>query len=304
MLHTKQKLPLNALRAFEAVGRHLHMRHAAEELCVTHSAVSQQVRKLEDLLGVALLQRRNTGLALTPAGGRLLRDISAALNGLLRATERVSLDSEAAELRVVCPTGLASNWLMPKLDGFLSDYREYELKLDPIRVFPHDIPGEVDLAITYGKPPVSEDRVTRLAKAPLLPVASTELLGSMGGEVVAVESLQKQTLIHADDGSEWRLWFRRVGLNGARAASNLYLSGGYHLIVDAVRRGTGIGLLARRFIESDLEAGRVRIVHHGALLEPEHYYVVRPDDAYRSMAGRALESWIYAEWDVCSDSID
>ena len=110
----------------------------------------------------------------------------------------------------------------------------------------------------------------------------------------------KHELRHGVD----RLTARRVGLNGARAASNLYLSGGYHLIVDAVRRGTGIGLLARRFIESDLEAGRVRIVHHGALLEPEHYYVVRPDDAYRSMAGRALESWIYAEWDVCSDSID
>jgi LysR family glycine cleavage system transcriptional activator len=302
MLHTKQQLPLNALRAFEAVGRHLHMRHAAEELCVTHSAVSQQVRKLEDLLGVPLLQRRNTGLALTPAGGRLLRDISAALDGLVRATERVSLDAAVAELRVACPAGLASNWLLPKLDGFLSAYREYEFKLDPIRVFPHDIPGDVDLAITYGKPPVSEDRVTRLAKSPLLPVASTDLMRAMGGAVVPVEELQRQTLLHADDGAEWRLWFRQIGLDGVRAASNLYLSAGYHMIVDAVRRGTGIGLLARRFIESDLEAGRVRIVHHGAQLEPEHYYVVRPEDAYRSAAGRALESWIYAQWDVCSDA--
>jgi LysR family glycine cleavage system transcriptional activator len=131
MLHTKQQLPLNALRAFEAVGRHLHMRHAAEELCVTHSAVSQQVRKLEDLLGVALLQRRNTGLALTPAGGGLLRDVSAGLDGLVRATERVSLDAAVAELRVACSAGLASNWLLPKLDGFLAGYPEVRIQAGP-----------------------------------------------------------------------------------------------------------------------------------------------------------------------------
>jgi LysR family glycine cleavage system transcriptional activator len=304
MLHTKQQLPLNALRAFEAVGRHLHMRHAAEELCVTHSAVSQQVRKLEDLLGVALLQRRNTGLALTPAGGRLLRDVSAGLDGLVRATERVSLDAAVAELRVACSAGLASNWLLPKLDDFLAGYPKYEFKLDPIRVFPHDIPGDVDLAITYGKPPVSDDRVTRLAKSPLLPVASPDLVHALGGAVVSLDKLRDQTLIHADDGAEWRLWFRQVGLEGTRASRNLYLSAGYHMIVDAVRRGVGVGLLARRFIENDLAAGRVRIVHHGAQLEPEHYYVVRPEETYRSAAARALESWIYAQWNLCHDGAE
>jgi len=273
------------------------MRHAAEELCVTHSAVSQQVRKLEDLLGITLLHRRNTGLALTPAGARLLRDTSAALDGLVRAAERVSLDAEVAELRVACPPGLASNWLLPKLDDFLAAYREYEFKLDPIAVFPHDIPGDVDLAVTYGKPAVSADRITRLSKSPLLPVASPELIRAIGDPVVPLEKLRDQTLIHADDGAEWRMWFRQMSVERPRAKSNLYLSAGYHMIVDAVKRGTGIGLLARRFIEKDLEAGRVRIIKHGARLEPEHYYVVRPEEAYRTAAGRALETWIYAQWD-------
>jgi LysR family glycine cleavage system transcriptional activator len=304
MLHTKQQLPLNALRAFEAVGRHLHMRHAAEELCVTHSAVSQQVRKLEDLLGVALLQRRNTGLALTPAGGRLLRDVSAGLDGLVRATERVSLDAAVAELRVACSAGLASNWLLPKLDDFLAGYPKYEFKLDPIRVFPHDIPGDVDLAITYGKPrsamiesPDWQSR--RCCRSPRRTSCTPWAV-----PWCPWTNLRDQTLIHADDGAEWRLWFRQVGLEGTRASRNLYLSAGYHMIVDAVRRGVGVGLLARRFIENDLAAGRVRIVHHGAQLEPEHYYVVRPEETYRSAAARALESWIYAQWNLCHDGAE
>ena len=107
MIRSKQKLPLNALRTFEAVGRHQHMRRAAEELCVTHSAVSQQVRNLESLLDVTLLERKNTGLSLTPLGGRLLQDISSTLDDLVRAIGGVTVDNEAVDLRIACSSGLA-----------------------------------------------------------------------------------------------------------------------------------------------------------------------------------------------------
>jgi len=302
MLHTKQKLPLNALRAFEAVGRHLHLKRAAAELCVTQSAVSQQIRKLEILLGVTLLQRTNTGLALTPPGARLLKDVSGALDNLVRATERVTLDNEVAELRIACPAGLASNWLVPKLGEFLGKYRGHEFRLEPIPIYPRIIPSEVDLAITYGKPPVSEDRVTRLEKSQLLPVASTELVGADCKNAFDPSVFLKHTLIHADDGTEWRSWFRLVEAERTASASNLYLGAGYHMIVDAVRRGLGIGLLALRFIEHDVASGRVVILHGGAQLEPEHYYVVRPEDIYRSPAGRAFESWFYEKWNETAAS--
>lgn len=303
MLHTKQRLPLNALRAFEAVGRHLHMKHAADELCVTQSAVSQQVRKLEILLGVALLQRTNTGLALTPPGARLLSDVSGALDHLVRATERVTPSNEIAELRIACSAGLASNWLVPKLGEFLRNYREHEFRLEPIPVYPRSIPSEVDLAITYGKPPVSEDRVTRLEKSQLLPVVSAELVGAGGKNELSPSVFPQHTLIHADDGTEWRSWFRLVGADSEISSSNLYLGAGYHMVVDAVRRGLGIGLLALRFIEEDVVSGRLLVVHGGAQLEPEHYYVVRPEDAYRSPAGHAFEAWFYEKWNETAASI-
>jgi LysR family glycine cleavage system transcriptional activator len=302
MWRAKHNLPLNSLRVFEAVGRHGQMRRAAEELCVTQGAVSQQVRKLESLLGVTLLHRTNTGLALTPQGARLLRDVSSALDGLVRAAERVSRNDQVAELRVVCPAGLASNWLVPRLGQFLERYRGHEFWLEPIAIYPRVIPADVDLAITYGKPPVSEERVTRLGKSQLIPVASAELVGADRSDAPDVNFILSHTLIHADDGAEWRLWLELAGAEGARSASNIYLSAGYHMIVDAVRRGLGIGLLARRFIEKDLAAGHMVVVHGGMQLEPEHYYVVRPEDAYRSATGRAFESWLYEQWDLSAEN--
>lgn len=302
MLRTKHSLPLNALRVFEAVGRHGQMKRAADELCVTQSAVSQQVRKLEDLLGVTLLQRTNTGLALTPPGARLLQDVSGALDNLVRATERVNRDDHVADLRLACPAGLASNWLVPRLGKFLEPYRGCELRLEPIAVYPRVIPGELDLAISYGKPPVSEERVTRLGKSQLIPVASADLLGRGSRDPLDFEFILRHTLIHADDGAEWRLWFQLAGAEGAHSSSNIYLGAGYHMIVDAVRRGLGIGLLERRFIETDLAAGHMAVVHDGAQLEPEHYYVVRPEESFRSAAGRAFESWLYDQWDRAGDA--
>ena len=297
MLHTKHKLPLNALRVFESVGRLRQMKRAAEELCITQSAVSQQVRKLENLLGIPLMQRTGSGLALTPPGARLLQDVTGALDSLVRATERVNPDDEMADLRVACPAGLASNWLVPRLGQFLGRYSGHQFRLEPIAIYPRTIPGEVDLAITYGKPPVSEDRVTRLGKSQLVPVASVELLGPDWNDTPDVEQVLRHTLIHSDDGTEWRGWFQLAGAEGARASSNIYLGAGYHMIVDAVRQGLGIGLLARRFIENDLAAGSMAVVHSGAQLEPEHYYVVRPDEPYRSATSRAFECWLYEQWD-------
>lgn len=296
MRPSKQKLPLNALRAFESVGRHLHMRRAAEELCVTQSAVSQQVRNLESLLAVTLLERRSTGLALTPAGGRLLQEITAAFDDLVRATDRVTVDSELVELRVACSPGLASNWLVPHLADFLRHSKGYAFQLIALPIYPQTIPSDVDLAISYGKPPVSEERATRLEKSPLVPVGSAKLFGATSHMNMQAADLTRHTLIHADDGSEWREWFRLAGLERISVDRNLYLGAGYHLVLDCVERGMGIGLLAERFLENGLAAGRLSILNAGTTFQPEHYYVIRPEEEYRSPAGREFERWFYGMW--------
>lgn len=292
----KRRLPLNALRAFEAAGRHLHMRRAAEEMCVSHSAVSQQVRKLELLLDVQLFERTNKGLQLTPPGSRLLQDLSNTLDNLVRATASLTPDSEAAELRIACAAGVADNWLLPNLNHFLREYDAFDVQVDSIPIYPTEIPSEVDLAITYGKPPISEDRVTQLAGSRLLPVCSPDLLDHLDRNRSILDQLSRYTLIHADNGNEWRQWFQMAGAEGLYNSRNLYLSTGYHMILESVRRGLGIGLIARRFIENDIESGQLMVLSNDFSFEPEHYYVVRPAETLRSQAGRLFERWLYDRW--------
>ena len=292
----KRHLPLNALRAFEAAGRHRHMRHAAEELCVSHSAVSQQVRKLESLLGVQLFERTNKGLQLTPPGSRLLDDLSHSLDNLVRATSNVTPESEAAELRIASAAGVAGNWLLPNLNDFLCEYDAFDVRIDSIPIYPTEIPSDVDLAITYGKPPISEDRVSQLAGSRLLPVCSPALMDESDRSRSILDQLSRYPLIHADNGNEWQQWLRMAGADGLRNSRNLYLSTGYHIILDSVRRGLGIGLIARRFIEKDIKSGRLIVLSSESRFEPEHYYVVRPAETVRSQAGRLFERWLFRRW--------
>jgi LysR family glycine cleavage system transcriptional activator len=103
-------------------------------------------------------------------------------------------------------------------------------------------------------------------------------------------------LIHADSGAEWQQWFREAGAPGLSSKRNLHLLAGYHLILGAIQRGSGIGLMAKRFIESDIAKGRLIVPIDRSIAEPEHYYLVRPEGDYRSRAGRVLERWILDQW--------
>jgi len=296
MIRSKQKLPLNALRTFEAVGRHQHMRRAADELCVTHSAASQQVRNLESLLGVTLLERKNTGLSLTPLGGRLLQGISSTLDDLVRAVDRVTIEDEVVDLRIACSSGLASNWLVPNLGEFLRHYPGYSFRLISLPIYPQEIPSDIDLCISYGKPPVSEERVSRLEKSPLVPVGHAQLFGGGQHSKIEAERLTRYTLIHTDDGTEWRDWFRLTNVEKTKAERNIYLDSGYHNVLNCIRSGLGIGLMAKGLIEKDLASGSLTVIHTETTFQPEYYYVTHPEEEYRSKAGRDFESWLYALW--------
>jgi DNA-binding transcriptional LysR family regulator len=163
-------------------------------------------------------------------------------------------------------------------------------------VYPQEIPSDIDLCISYGKPPVSEERVKRLEKAPLVPVGSAKLFGGNLQSKMAAEKLTNYTLIHADDGTEWRDWFRLTNVKNVKAERNLYLGTGYHNVLDCIRRGLGIGLMAKRFIEKDLASERLTVIHTETTFQPEYYYVTHPEEEYRSAAGRDFESWLYALW--------
>lgn len=150
--------PLNALRAFEVSARHLNFRAAADEIGVTQGAVAQQVRHLEDVLGLKLFERLPRGLALTHDGAAYFSDVQRALHAIADATDK--LVKRRAALTISTTPSFASKWLIPRLAQFTDAHPDYDVRViaDPqIATFRHD---GVDLAIRYGKPPFGKHLAT------------------------------------------------------------------------------------------------------------------------------------------------
>ena len=131
----QRPMPLNTLRAFEAVGRHSHVRKAAEELHLTHAALSRQVRILEQQLGTPLFTRANNRMQLTSAGRRFLTVVQKALDTLESGVLHLNPESLSGELVVAVTPTISVNWLPGVIKGFASRYPEVELRF--VTIEPH-----------------------------------------------------------------------------------------------------------------------------------------------------------------------
>ncbi len=145
----RQNLPLNGLRTFEVVARERNMTSAAEELNITHSAVSQQIRKLEDALATKLFDRRRKPLGLTAKGEELLASVSKGLDILTRGTEETCSGEIEGELEICCIPGLGSNWFVPVLGEFLSTYDKVRVQVSTDHWHHPTQLKKVDLALSY-----------------------------------------------------------------------------------------------------------------------------------------------------------
>lgn len=297
MLIDKRNLPLNALRVFEAVGRHRHMRRAADELCVSHSAVSQQVRKLEHLLGVVLFERIGTRLQLTNAGTRLLTDVNVGLEQLAKATKNVSLDAGVYNLKLACAQGLCINWLVPNLVSFTKDYPCFKIQLEHLEIFPSSFQIDADLMISYGKPQISEERVTRLPSQELIPICSPQVYRQTGREPLPAR-LAEQVLLHVDNGEIWSHWFAKSGYEHFTSSRNIHLLGGHHVVLEGVKNSLGIGIIDRRWVSDDIKSGRLIQLSELGVYDLDTYYIVRPEEGKQTSASRIFEQWLLDYWKV------
>jgi LysR family glycine cleavage system transcriptional activator len=200
--------PLNALRAFEAAARHLSMTRAAEELNVTHGAVSQHVRALEAATRSRLFERRGNRLQLTPAGSAVLQPLQAAFGLLLEATRATATGEVSGEVRLAAPPALATLWLAREIGPFLAGHPGLRLRLfsgpeaRPPRGF--------DLAIRYGDGRWPSFVVDHLSDVHLTPVCSPGLLMSTPA-LRGLKGLANVPILCADDGEEWESWIAASG---------------------------------------------------------------------------------------------
>lgn len=277
-----RRLPsLNALRAFEAAGRHGRMTLAAEELHVTHSAISRQVQHLEGLLGVALFAGPKNRMHLTEAGATLLAGLSIAFDQMDLAVRSVA-DTAEGPLDVSCPGTFTMRWLIPRLYRFSDAHPGIEVRLSASSQ-PVDFQRDAfDLAIRAATGPWSADaEVTELFPERIGPVISPKLQARHGGD------LGPLTLLHTRSRRQaWQVWGRQAGVPVAGEEGIEYEH--FYFMIEAALSGLGICIAPWPMVSDDLASGRL-VAPYGFVDSGQSYVIVRRTRQHR-------KSQLFCDW--------
>jgi LysR family transcriptional regulator, glycine cleavage system transcriptional activator len=286
--------PLKNLRAFCVAARQLSFKFAADELCLTPSAVSHQMKELETILGVRLFERRTRALGLTTAGQRLLEEVEPLLEGLDRALAQLARHDGRETLRVRAPALFANELLIPRLEEFCQAHPLIDVQLDTRDPRPISHPPTADVSIVLAHTPPAGVRSTRLFSSPLTAVCAPQHAGRvarLGREVFGTLPL----IVDRTRPFAWSSWAEEVGLERPEPRQLIE----FDTMIAAVRaaeRGLGIALVPVRLCQSWIRSGALVRVFAVELATPEAYYLVsRPRDAERPPV-KALTRWALAQY--------
>lgn len=300
--------PLNSLRAFEAAARLLSFKKAADELAVTPTAVSHQIRLLEEYLDLSLFRRLTRALELTPAGAAMLPLVREGFASLTAAVDKVRRDPGGSVVNVCAPPSFATRWLVPRLGHFSRAHPDVELRLTSslLAVDRRDggQPGSgdtvYDLVIRFGRGDYPGWQVERLFSPAYVPVCSPLLpVGEFPLRVPA--DLRQHVLIHDatvpdfDDRPGWAQWLAMAGVDDYEAMNYGPRFADAVLAVEAAIAGHGVALAARPLVSADLVAGRLVMPFPQSIPSRYAYYVTTPVGATSRPAVTALCIWLERE---------
>lgn len=286
------RLPsIKALRALEAVGRLGSVRRAAEELHLTRSAVSHQLRFLEAELGFPLTGREGRGVLLTPRGERYAREVRAALRALARAGEDTAGPELAGKLTVSCTPGFATYWLCPNIGRFLADHPNVDLGVVSPRRLDDVTAAEVDVFIAYGQGGWPGMWTELLAEARFAPICSPRLLQQGLREPADLERFR---LLHLGDRTDWLRWLSAAGLGWPEGRDGIVFSD-MNLVLSAALAAQGVAMGDTMTSTNALASGA--LVQPFALTVPASgaYHLVADPAAVGAPLARAFLSWLRGE---------
>lgn len=285
--------PLKALLSFAAVADTLNVSKAAEKLCVTQSAVSQQLKVLEDYLDIKLLQRKGKHIALTSEGKQYADKITLAFAAITQAT--TNLRSETINAHVITVnmhTTFATRWLIPRLIDFQTNYPEYELRISTPIKRPNILTDEIDATIYLGENEWPELSVDFLFRDQLLPVCSPSLLKS---RKIARLDLANFTLLHVAAEvrkTDWPIWLKaanRPALNHYRVIKFPTLD----QALEAAAAGLGIAMGSASLIASEIKKGNLITPYALQVPEPHAYHLIYPKQP--NLKHYILRDWLMAQ---------
>lgn len=286
-------IPLNALRAFEAAARHLSIARAADELCVTPTAISHQIKSLEGFLEAPLFERRNGRLVLVPATVNALSELSEGFDKLEAALMSLNRRGQRRKLVVAASPSFSSLWLMPRLDRFLAQAPGVDLSLLSAITESDFAEGSFDLAIASGRGGAGR-RCDYLMDEQIIPVCSPALLASgLSHEAV----LQTAPLIHDDKVSEdfptWSRYFQATKGEPRDVAGGLRFNQS-SLAIEAAIRGRGLLLGRSRLVAQALGDGQLMRLSDQPYPGSYRYYALRPRGADSALAAGFVD-WLAEE---------
>lgn len=290
---------LNGLRAFEAAARHCSFAVAAEELSVTPAAVSQQIKTLEDYLGVALFRRIAKGVVLTDAAQAMLPEVRQGFDLLAAGLARAVATKGRSTLVVSLTPSVAAKWLMPRLERFTARHPDVEVRLDTTTRLVEFSREQVDLALRYGAGRWPGLVVTLLMTEEVFPVCSPKLQRGRR-PLRRIGDLQHHVLIHdssmpaASAFPQWSTWLEAAGMPGVDLRRGLHLNASM-LAIQAAIEGQGVALGRSVLVADDLATGR--LVRPFAQRHPLQfgYYLVHPRRPAQAKAVEAFAAWLKAE---------
>jgi LysR family glycine cleavage system transcriptional activator len=289
-----RRLPsLNAVKSFEAAARHESFTKAADELCVTQGAVSQQVKALEAELGLRLFNRERQRLVITDAGRHYLEVVRDALDRLADGTRRLLDRQKSGALTVTTSPSFAAKWLVHRLGRFAATHPEIDLRISASLQHVDFVREDVDLAIRHGDGNWPGLHVVRLCTEELFPVCSPRLLEGRRG-LVRPADLKHQVLLHHADTTEWARWLEAAGVGGIDLDRGPVLNES-SMTIDAAVDGQGVALARTALAAFDLLAGRLVRPFGPALPVSFAYWIVGPKTTSGLPKIKAFREWLIAE---------
>lgn len=284
-----RKLPsLNALKAFEAAARHQSLVKAADELNVTHAAISRQVRELESTLRITLFERTGRGVLLTEAGASLARELTRGLDIIAAATGRFAKTSRTRQqLSITSDVPFAMMWLVARLGDFASQHPDADLVLDPTHRLVDFAKEGIDLGVRYGAGSWRGVEAAKLTDVELIVVCAPSLIARE--RVSSPADLPPARLIQEQDRSHWRLWLDAAGVGDKITPRGPTLLA--DLAMSAAEAGHGYALADRLIASDALKAGR--LVSPFSIVVPHNaYFVVWPEGKKLSRLALDFRHWL------------
>lgn len=286
--------PLNTLRAFEAAARLSSFSKAGDELCVTHAAVSHQIKQLEEWFERPLFRRHGRGVKLTKTGEQLSAVVSEAFASISETSLSLKKSPQEETIVVGCLASIASRWLIPALPEFHTKHPQYSVQLFYVHTSEHLQDEGYDVLISLEEDPAANVHSVKLFSRRSLPVASPYYL-QKNGAIDSGNAIAESDLLHDASRDDWRVWLRRAGLRDDHAAKG-HIFEDFNMLATSVIAGHGVALCPIEVFRREIARGDLVVLSDICTRETQGYYLLASSTPTRTVKA-------FCEWftNVCEE---